>query len=39
MGQIVFLAKHIKSAEWKTLSIARGTSAEANRNMAEKYKK
>jgi hypothetical protein len=25
-GQIVFLAKHIRSSEWKTLSIPRGKS-------------
>jgi len=24
VGQIVFLAKHLKSAQWKTLSVARG---------------
>jgi hypothetical protein len=39
MGQIVFLAKHIKSSDWQTLSIARGKSAEANQKFAEKYKK
>ncbi len=27
-GQIVFLAKHLRSAEWKTLSIPRGKSEE-----------
>jgi hypothetical protein len=27
-GQIVFLAKHLRSKEWKTLSIPRGKSAE-----------
>jgi len=26
IGQIVFLAKHLRSAQWKTLSIPRGTS-------------
>ena len=26
IGQIVFLAKHLRSSEWKTLSIARGKS-------------
>jgi Protein of unknown function (DUF1572) len=26
IGQIVFLAKHLRSAQWKTLSIARGKS-------------
>ncbi len=28
IGQIVFLAKHLKSSEWKTLSIPRGRSEE-----------
>ena len=28
IGQIVFLAKHLRSTEWKTLSIARGKSEE-----------
>lgn len=28
IGQIVFLAKHLKSNQWKTLSIARGKSEE-----------
>ena len=28
IGQIVFLAKHLRSSEWKTLSIARGRSEE-----------
>ncbi len=30
IGQIVFLAKHIRSSNWKTLSIARGKSEEFN---------
>lgn len=30
VGQIVFLAKHFRSAEWKTLSIARGESEQFN---------
>jgi len=30
-GQIVFLAKHIRSGEWKSLSIPRGQSEEFNR--------
>src|SRR4051812_28716462 len=29
-GQIVFLAKHLKSSDWKTLSIARGKSEDYN---------
>jgi hypothetical protein len=36
VGQIVFLAKHIRGREWKTLSIPRGKSEEANRRIAEK---
>ena len=32
-GQIVFLAKHLKSSEWKTLSIPRGQSAAFNERM------
>lgn len=31
-GQIVFLAKHLKSSEWKTLSIARGHSEDFNKS-------
>lgn len=30
VGQIVFLAKHFRGAEWKTLSIARGESEQLN---------
>jgi len=30
VGQIVFLAKHLRGAEWKTLSIPRGKSDEFN---------
>jgi uncharacterized damage-inducible protein DinB len=30
IGQIVLLAKHLRGAEWKTLSIPRGKSAEYN---------
>src|SRR4051812_18613534 len=30
IGQIVFLAKHLRSGEWKTLSIPRGKSEEFN---------
>ncbi|MDT7779320.1 MAG: hypothetical protein QOC99_1832 [Acidobacteriota bacterium] len=32
-GQIVFLAKHLKSSDWKTLSIPRGQSEVFNRKM------
>lgn len=37
-GQIVFLAKHLRSAGWKSLSIPRGKSEEANRQMLEKQR-
>ena len=33
VGQIVFLAKHLRSSQWKTLSIPRGKSEEFNRKM------
>lgn len=36
VGQIVFLAKHLKSADWKTLSIPRGQSETFNKQMEEK---
>ncbi len=36
IGQIVFLAKHLRSQEWKTLSVPRGKSEEFNRKMEEK---
>jgi hypothetical protein len=41
IGQIVFLAKHLRSSEWKTLSIPRGKSEEfkQHKNMAHKYEK
>lgn len=32
-GQIIFLAKHFQSANWKTLSVARRQSAEFNRKV------
>lgn len=35
VGQIVFLAKHLKSAEWKSLSIPRGMSEAFNRKQTE----
>ncbi|HEX6278938.1 MAG TPA: DUF1572 family protein [Pyrinomonadaceae bacterium] len=35
VGQIVFLAKHLKSSEWKTLSVPRNRSAEFNRHLAD----
>ena len=36
IGQIVFLAKHFRSTEWKTLSIPRNRSAEFNVYLTEK---
>jgi hypothetical protein len=38
IGQIVFLAKHLKSSEWKTLSVPRGMSEQLNQRMIEKMK-
>ncbi len=38
VGQIVFLAKHLRSTEWKTLSIPRGKSAEFNAQKPEDRK-
>jgi hypothetical protein len=34
VGQIVFLAKHLASSNWKSLTIPRGKSAEVNAKMA-----
>ena len=36
IGQIVFLAKHFRSADWKSLSVPRNRSAEFNAYLAEK---
>lgn len=36
IGQIVFLAKHLKSADWKTLSVPRNRSAEFNQHLADR---
>jgi len=36
VGQIVFLAKHLRSSDWKTLSVPRGQSEEFNRKMEER---
>jgi hypothetical protein len=36
VGQIIFLAKHLRSGEWRTLSIPRGKSEEFNRIMRER---
>ena len=38
IGQIVFLAKHFRSTEWKSLSIPRGKSEEYNRTAGEQRK-
>ena len=34
VGQIVFLAKQLKSSDWKSLSVPRNKSAEFNRKVA-----
>ncbi len=39
IGQIVFLAKHIRGAEWKSLSIPRGKSEEYKTSSPGKYSK
>src|SRR6478672_9435232 len=41
IGQIVFLAKHLRSSEWKTLSIPRGRSEEYKQHkvMADRFEK
>jgi hypothetical protein len=36
VGQIVFLAKHLRSNDWKSLSVPRGQSEQFNRQMSEK---
>src|SRR5689334_14301118 len=36
IGQIVFLAKHFRESEWKSLSIPRGKSEEVNRQFEER---
>ncbi len=38
IGQIIFLAKHFKSAGWKSLSIPRNRSAEYNTYLTDKMK-
>jgi len=35
IGQIVFLAKHFKSSEWRTLSVPRNRSADFNKYLAD----
>lgn len=37
VGQIVFLAKHLRSANWSTLSIPRNSSADFNSFLTEKH--
>lgn len=39
LGQIVFLAKHLRSGEWKTLSVPRGKSEEFNRMSLEERRR
>ena len=39
VGQIVFLAKHLRSSKWQTLSVARNRSEEFNRTMIQKHLK
>jgi uncharacterized protein DUF1572 len=36
VGQIVFLAKHMRSTEWKSLSVPRGQSEQFNAKMASR---
>jgi len=38
IGQIVFLAKHLRSAEWKTLSVPRNKSGQFNQFLADQQK-
>ena len=38
IGQIVFLAKHLRSSQWKTLSIPRGKSEEFKKVPPKNYK-
>jgi hypothetical protein len=37
VGQIIFLAKHLKSSAWRTLSIPRGQSGAFNKKMEEEH--
>jgi hypothetical protein len=39
IGQIVFLAKHLRSSEWKTLSIPRGKSEELSTKLSKTFEK
>ena len=38
-GQIIFLAKHLKSSAWRSLSIPRGQSETFNEGMKEKHQR
>ncbi len=38
IGQITFLSKHFRGADWETLSIAKNKSADFNSDLAEKQK-
>jgi hypothetical protein len=38
VGQMVFLAKHLKSTDWKTLSVPRGQSEQINQMMIDRLK-
>jgi len=38
IGQIVYLAKHFKGSEWKTLSVPKNKSAEFNQYLEERIK-
>jgi uncharacterized damage-inducible protein DinB len=38
VGQIVFLAKQLRSADWKTLSIPRGKTEQFNAKMRERFR-
>lgn len=38
VGQIVFLAKHLRSTEWRTLSVPKNRSADFNKLLEEKQK-
>ncbi len=37
VGQIVYLARHLRAGQWRTLSIARGGSEKFNRRMRENH--
>ncbi|MGH9839599.1 MAG: DUF1572 family protein [Blastocatellia bacterium] len=39
VGQIVFLAKHLKSSDWKTISVPRGQSEQFNQKHYERLRK